>query len=484
MIDELLALWQETRSAEVAERIAVTSAAHPRPPISGRTQRALHDAWLEVAAADDPLDVDRLLAALVSGNLTQVTQRVHRLARRPPDPRIAAGLEAVLANPPSAAFVKGTAITQWDAIFALLTAIADPRTRTIHERIAWLAYDRATSPFDVGTLRSRTVTRVAKLAQSIAPAPALTPAQQARIAELTARPMTKPVDRGAELLERIYDQPSDLDARSVYADWLTSQGDPRGDFIALQLARPLPTTRPWQWYKRRASTREKALLRTHEKTWIGRLGTLLEHVHFERGFPAWAFLATEIELSALAIPEAATLAHLAVRRDDLDTGRRLTKRPFHGLTSVSAIGWQTLAGLLTQPTTTIRAVEVSYYDLPPQKLDFLDRDDAPLELLDLDIGYTPLPSPRPHVLAFLRTPVIRRLHTLCLGSNVGNDEAFIEGFVGSSIRRLELSEASSTPVIERLATGFQIVLDGDNPRGARALATLRTLVGDVEVVTA
>lgn len=475
MIEELLALWQETRSDEVASLIAQTSVA--RPPITGTSQRALHAAWLAVAAANDPLDLDRLLATLVNGNLTQATERLHHLATRPPDPRIAASLEALIANPPSAPFVKGTSIGLWNLVFALLASIADPRTRTIHERIPWLAHDRATSPFDVGTLRSRTISGIAKVAQAIPPPPVLTPAQHARIAELAARTTPRPVDRGAELLARIYDQPSDLDARSVYADWLTSQGDPRGEFIALQLARPLPTTRPWQWYERHVSTREERLLRTHEKSWIGRLGAFLDHVRFERGFPAWAFLATEIDVATIALPEAATLAHLSARRDDFATGRRLASRPFHGLTSLSAIGWQTLAGLLAEPGTTIRAVEVPYGELPTE-LDFLDRDDLTLDLLDLDLGHTTsTPPPTPRIHAFLHTPIISKLRTLCVGPNVGNDDAFIEAFVPSSIHTLELKDHRGSISIERHADGFRVLRAGATPRADHALAALRSVAG-------
>lgn len=477
MIEELLALWQETRSDEVASLLAQTSA--DRPPITGSSQRALHAAWLGVAAAADPLDIERLLATLTNGNLTQTTERLRHLATRPPDPRIAASLEALIANPPSAPFVKGTSIGMWNLVFALLTSIADPRTRTIHERIAWLAHDRATSPFDIGTLRSRTITGIANAAHAIPPAPALTAAQQARIAELVTRAPPKPIAHGPELLARIYDHPRDLDARSIYADWLTSQGDPRGEFIALQLARPLPTTRPWQWHRRHVSTREARLLRTHEKSWIGRLGAFLEHVRFERGFPAYASLATEIDVATIALPEAATLDHLSVHRDDFATGRRLAAPPFHGLTSISGIGWQTLAGLLAQPGTTIRAVEVPDGELPTA-LDFLDRD-VTLDLLDLELGHmTSTPPPTAHVHAFLRAPVIGRLRTLCVGTNVGNEDAFIEAFVRSSIGTLELRDHRGNLSIERHADGFRVVRHNTHPRADQAIATLRGVASVVE----
>ncbi len=37
---------------------------------------------------------------------------------------------------------------------------------------------------------------------------------------------------GSELLDAICADPSDVDSRLVYSDWLRESGDPRGEFIA------------------------------------------------------------------------------------------------------------------------------------------------------------------------------------------------------------------------------------------------------------
>jgi uncharacterized protein (TIGR02996 family) len=470
MIHELLALWQETRSAEVTSLIEQVSAAHPRPPITGASQRALHAAWIEVAHADDPLDIDRLVAALAQGNLVQAGQRMRHLARRPPDPRVAAGLEHLLANPPSAAFVKGTSIDLWNEVFAELARIADPRTRTIHERLAWVAYDRATSPFDVGNLRWRTASGVARAAKSIPEPPELTAGQQQRIAELAARvrAIPKPIDRGAELLARIYEDPRDLDARAVYADWLTAQGDPRGEFIALQLARPLPQVRPWRFSEQdrthRPTTREKQLWRTHKKAWMGRFGALLRFVAFEHGFPAWGHLASSVDVATIAVPEAATLEYLSINRDDFASGRRLASRPFHGLTAVGNLGWQTLAGLVAEPGTTVRAVEITYGELAGD-FGFLDRD-VHLDELALDLGHMASPPPAtPNVRAFMRTRLVQQLRTLAVGWHVGNETAFVDAFVSSSIERLQFTSFgyATQVTIERAGGALRLVVDGHDP---------------------
>lgn len=47
-------------------------------------------------------------------------------------------------------------------------------------------------------------------------------------------------DRGAELLNAVYERPDDRAAREVLSDWLIEAGDPRGELIALQLAAGAP----------------------------------------------------------------------------------------------------------------------------------------------------------------------------------------------------------------------------------------------------
>ena len=454
VLASLLAAWREVRAPELATLIEAASriAARDRAPITGRSQRALHAAWVDIDAARDPADVDRLVATLGHGNLTQANERIGRLALRPPDPRVAAGLEALIASPPSVAFVKGTSTPLWDAVCAELARIADPRTRTIHERLAWLAHDRAASPFDAGTKRARNTKAIAKVAQAIPPAPELSPALRARCDELAAvlRAVPAPADRGAELLAKIHDDPHDLATRAVYADWLTSNGDPRGEFIALQLARaetpiPLPAV-GWREREPSISARERALHRTHQSVWTGRLGPLLEHALFERGFPARGRLAPSVTLRALAIPEAATLSHLGVNTDDEADGQLLAHRPFHGLVFVAGLGWNAFAGLAmgtasgarvyTRPA--IRALEISDDDALPRGFEFLETD-WPLEQLALRTGRQDSPRPADaEVLQFMRTRLVRQLKTLWVGYQARNDRAFVRGFVESEIRLLEL----------------------------------------------
>jgi uncharacterized protein (TIGR02996 family) len=77
-----------------------------------------------------------------------------------------------------------------------------------------------------------------------------------------------------ELLAAIYADPHDDNARAVYADLLQQRGDPRGEFIALQLAN-------------RDEARAAELLRAHVDAWLGVLApyVVVHRCKFERGFP-------------------------------------------------------------------------------------------------------------------------------------------------------------------------------------------------------
>lgn len=75
---------------------------------------------------------------------------------------------------------------------------------------------------------------------------------------------------GSDLLEAIRRDPGDDAARAVYADWLSEHGDPRGEFITLQLARTRGTPTA------KAARREAALLRKHVRRWIGTLAQVAQ----------------------------------------------------------------------------------------------------------------------------------------------------------------------------------------------------------------
>src|SRR5262245_31762612 len=71
-----------------------------------------------------------------------------------------------------------------------------------------------------------------------------------------------------EILEQaIAADPGDIAAHAAYADWLIQQGDPRGEFIQVQLALEEPGRSPEE--RKRLQQREQALLAAHRAEWVG-----------------------------------------------------------------------------------------------------------------------------------------------------------------------------------------------------------------------
>src|SRR5262249_37183185 len=87
--------------------------------------------------------------------------------------------------------------------------------------------------------------------------------------------------RESELLAAVYASPSDDGPRSVYADWLLERNDPRGEFIALQLASES------RQLTKKERARQQELLVAHRREWLGPLATLPIRIGFDRGFPCW-----------------------------------------------------------------------------------------------------------------------------------------------------------------------------------------------------
>lgn len=99
------------------------------------------------------------------------------------------------------------------------------------------------------------------------------------------QPVVEPSAGEAELLDAIYEDPDDDEARLVYADMLQTRDDPQGELIALQMmpAAQADATR---------AKRVKSLVRKHRDAWLGDdLARVLTRVEFERGFLAKAALA-------------------------------------------------------------------------------------------------------------------------------------------------------------------------------------------------
>jgi uncharacterized protein (TIGR02996 family) len=82
-----------------------------------------------------------------------------------------------------------------------------------------------------------------------------------------------PKSLGEQLEAALVANPDDLAAHGAYADWLLEQGDPRGEFIGVQIdleqeGRPARE-------RKKLQKREKALLKKHGRAWLCDLAPFL-----------------------------------------------------------------------------------------------------------------------------------------------------------------------------------------------------------------
>jgi uncharacterized protein (TIGR02996 family) len=77
-----------------------------------------------------------------------------------------------------------------------------------------------------------------------------------------------------EILEKaLVEDPDDLAAHSAYADWLTQEGDPRGEFIQVQLV--LEDENRSAAERKKLQERERELRDAYERKWLGELAPIL-----------------------------------------------------------------------------------------------------------------------------------------------------------------------------------------------------------------
>ncbi len=316
-LEALRRAWASDYDPEVARLYDAVSAhvggaLKALPRSRSRAQRQAN--WLEVAKAGRALDVPRLLAALQNETLPQrlLNERLDALRGRAPDPLLARTAVGMLEQ------LYGLGSTYANKVRAFVEAQPAPHLRPRIE--AWLAGDLGFTSVAASALRFRE-----RLRKGLKTAPELRPAEapvaaalldlqplvaalaQAEVpseAQMVARLDAQNVDgAGAELLEACYRDPTDLDARTVYGDWLGERGDPWGAVIALQ-SRPEPDAKA-----------EAKLLAAHLEDWLGPLHACVVpgSLRLRRGFLDQAALHFDwvgARDSALADPRWRTLRTL------------------------------------------------------------------------------------------------------------------------------------------------------------------------------
>lgn len=294
----LLAAWRAHRHPRIAQALDLVSADLDRalPGIDG-DRDAFDLAWTAAARAGRDEDVPRLAAGLAHEPRGAVPDRVAHLTGRGADPRVATALMDLIDAPPITA---SSNFTMWRALFRWLADCNDVRLRPR------LAARQARAPGGASQFWPLLHTLVDRLLAALRDPPPLGPADDARVtaildraSALAARPLppppppapappppvppVPPVPAVLEaLLRAVHDHPEDDAPRAAYAAALRAAGDPRGEFIELQL-RYAEVAPP-----KAEAKRMQQLLKLHWRAWSGPLAALKPG--FRRGFPDFIYL--------------------------------------------------------------------------------------------------------------------------------------------------------------------------------------------------
>ncbi len=191
---------------------------------------ALQTAWIERAEAGREGDLPELLTRVGEGPATDIAERLARLISFPRTPAIADAAATLIARPPVR---YDPASSLFPLLALLLVAHGDSNHREAAQRLgseipslAWLELALSNE-------------------KPVAKAPSKTK---------SAGPKSE-----ADFLKWLAEAPDDLSRRHAFADWLLEQGNPRGEFMALQLSSSLDP---------KAQKRMAALQKKHERDWL------------------------------------------------------------------------------------------------------------------------------------------------------------------------------------------------------------------------
>jgi uncharacterized protein (TIGR02996 family) len=259
-LQALLELWRDLRHPRLSELIQRVSdqLTTSKGPLAEKSVGKQLNAALALHLKRDPAELGRLLRVRWPGTWQKGVPLLDVMLGWPDDPRIEAAVAALLAEPP------WESLASWgffSRLRPMIERFTDPRIIPALEAAQSRAhpwwYDRDFRPHvDAAITRLRA-------ARPSLDAPTLEALErvEAHFSESKSREQDK--SRGeAELLAAIYARPDDVQARAVFADWLTERDDPRGELITLQLS----ATRT-----RAQDTRLNALLEAHGSDWAGPL---------------------------------------------------------------------------------------------------------------------------------------------------------------------------------------------------------------------
>jgi len=348
-VAEVLAAWRAHPAPELAIALDALSARVaadvPSRPLVGTTDGHLNLLWRREAAHVDSVNAITLIASLLTTSRSrELLTRIALLEAHGPDPRIAAPVcEALEQGRHKGPEQKPIRDALWAALRRNLHPSALARIRALPTATAW----QEPQVQFLRHLVAEHAEELPRLERAFAVVPPVSAEERVACDALVTAAATLTVRRDrrsreeAALLAQVYATPLDDGPRQIYADFLLQHGDPRGEFIALQLARDRLTGRQ--------VTRMLALERAYGHLWWYPLPAKAVNVVFHRGFAARAYDTGEITND----PAWATIRHAnrAPLDDNVHLGSLETfaldnlgiarlARLAHPLPSVRTLTWQ------------------------------------------------------------------------------------------------------------------------------------------------
>jgi uncharacterized protein (TIGR02996 family) len=334
-LDEALAAWRIARAAVLADIVDAVSVRVDVAPIAGDDPPAFHAAWLARAKLGRAADAGVLLQALMRAlpgrqkrywepgtaavRYAALLERYAALDERGDDPRAARRLLTLLEQTPiTGGWLPEDTATVYDPAVRLVARAADERLLDDARRLA--ARPTARAQVVRAYLASAMPDVVARTQASIDARARSGASFDADLAERILADLGGPTRQAARptrgdeeaLFAEVCRDPDDDGPREVLGDLWTERGDPRGELVSLQMA--LARGRGGDAEQKKA----RAIVRAHDKAWLGDLALVTKSRVFARGF----LESFELLQNAAADAEAWTSA---AQHPGLGTVREITK---------------------------------------------------------------------------------------------------------------------------------------------------------------